>query len=396
MSRAFLRPIPIVLAALMLDGSLASAQRWEIGARAGISHGAMNGGQEFVWNGAVPTTALFFRRPLSPYFSVQPEVSAVRRLGVSRQPSSTLTLTANYVEVPVMLQLHPATDGVIQPYVTLGPSVAMRWRCTLLFEGGGVISRNNCDASPGSQSHRLDVGVGGGVGVNWRIGYTTLSIDSRYTHGIRTNVLPIDARARAYGWFVTAGVSTFLRRPKGSDSPTRSPTTRVLGSMSDANIAAMLLAFANTDISYARLVPRRSRRSDVRAHAQQMLLDHTQIRRSVAGVMTRLDIGPEDNRDSILMRDESSQQRDPMYFMEAAAFDIAYASGEVRLQREFLASIDDVMLPHARSAEMRALLMEVRPMVAARLATAERLRNAVATPRRCGRTILGTSQTEGL
>ena len=66
------RPAPL------LDRCLppfASAQRWEIGATAGVSHGALNGGQEFVWNAAAPTTSLFMRRGLTARLSMEPEVA---------------------------------------------------------------------------------------------------------------------------------------------------------------------------------------------------------------------------------------------------------------------------------------------------------------------------------
>src|SRR5687767_2839014 len=55
------------------------------------------------------------------------------------------------------------------------------------------------------------------------------------------------------------------------------------GSLSDPNIAAMVLALNNTDISYARLAlarlsadaPSRAQRDDVKKFAERMLTDHT-------------------------------------------------------------------------------------------------------------------------
>src|SRR6266700_2375721 len=48
--------------------------------------------------------------------------------------------------------------------------------------------------------------------------------------------------------------------------PARQPAARAQssGSVNDANIAAIILASNNTDISYARLVPSRAQRADVK------------------------------------------------------------------------------------------------------------------------------------
>jgi hypothetical protein len=49
--------------------------------------------------------------------------------------------------------------------------------------------------------------------------------------------------------------------------PVASP--RRTGPLGDANIAAMVLALNNTDISYARLVPSRAQRDDAHAHGSR-------------------------------------------------------------------------------------------------------------------------------
>src|SRR6185369_16743490 len=125
------------------------------------------------------------------------------------------------------------------------------------------------------------------------------------------------------------------------------------------------------------LVPRRSGRADVRTFARQMLADHSKVTRGVYDVLRQLDIGAEDCDASRQMRDESSHQREPMYFASSAPFDSTYVEAEARVQREFLAAIDDIMIPRVHSAEMRALLVNLRPAVEARLANAEQLRRVV-------------------
>lgn len=146
------------------------------------------------------------------------------------------------------------------------------------------------------------------------------------------------------------------------------------GSISDANIAAMVLASNNTDISYARLVPSRAQRDDVRKFAERMLTDHTGVNALVTQLLAKLELAPEDNVLSLDMRDESASKRDLMRELAGFAFDSTYMENEVAYHQKFLASIDNQMLPAARNADLRALLSAVRPAVAAHLAHAEQVR----------------------
>jgi len=169
---------------------------------------------------------------------------------------------------------------------------------------------------------------------------------------------------------MTAGDSVEVAEPAqapGVQAPRRT------GPLRDANIAAMVLALNNTDISYARLVPSRSRRDDVTRFAERMLTDHVGLNSLVTGLLTRMDIAAEDNIASLDMRDESATKRDLMRDLEGFAFDSTYVTNEVSYHQKFLASLDNEMLPNVKNADLRSLLTTMRPAVAAHLAHAEQL-----------------------
>ena len=170
---------------------------------------------------------------------------------------------------------------------------------------------------------------------------------------------------------VSTPASTATRPASQPAQPTR---TVPKGSVSDANIAAMVLASNNTDISYARLAPSRAHREDVKKFAERMLTDHTGVNGLVTQLLQKLDLAPEDNAISLDMRDESANKRDLMRDLSGYAFDSTYIENEVRYHQNFLASIDNVMLPAAKNADLRGLLTAVRPAVAAHLAHAEQVR----------------------
>jgi putative membrane protein len=171
-------------------------------------------------------------------------------------------------------------------------------------------------------------------------------------------------------------VVTEMPAPEPAARPAPRPAARSQGSgsVNDANIAAMMLASNNTDISYARLVPSRAERADIKEFAQRMLTDHASVNALLNQVLAKIDLTPEDNVTSLDLRDESSEKRDLMRDLSGYAFDSTYIQNEVSYHRKFLASIDNVMAPRARASELKLLMTQVRPAVAAHLAHAEQVR----------------------
>jgi putative membrane protein len=147
----------------------------------------------------------------------------------------------------------------------------------------------------------------------------------------------------------------------------------------DAEIAAVLLAASNTDISYARLAPTRAQSADTKDYAAQMATDHASVNRMVSEMLVRIKLNPEDNDASLAFRDESATRRDVLRHLDGHAFDVAYLMNEVTYHTKLLASIDNSLLPSARSHELKNLLTILRPAVAAHLAHAQELQASLAS-----------------
>lgn len=171
-----------------------------------------------------------------------------------------------------------------------------------------------------------------------------------------------------------------------SGSATKAPTTttkatakpvsnrELRSNLNDRNIAAMVMALNNTDISYARLAPSRAERPDIKEFAARMLTDHTGVNGLVNDLLAKLNVVPEDNTQSLDLRDESANRRDAMRDLQGYPFDSTYIENEVLYHQKFLVTLDSLMLPAARNTELKGLLTAVRPAVAAHLAHAEQVR----------------------
>src|SRR4051812_29625706 len=137
--------------------------------------------------------------------------------------------------------------------------------------------------------------------------------------------------------------------------------------VSEANIVAIVLAANNTDLSYARLAPARARSSAVKTFAQRMTTDHSILNDRVRDIAQRNGINAEDNAISLDFRDHSAQRRDILRDLEGAKFDSTYAANEIQYHTELLDAIDKVLIPNARTPELREFIMQLKPAVSAHL-----------------------------
>jgi putative membrane protein len=149
------------------------------------------------------------------------------------------------------------------------------------------------------------------------------------------------------------------------------------GGPSDANIAAIVLAANNTDISYAKLVPARAASPAIKDFALRMLTDHNAVNASLNDLLNRIDLTPEENTTSLDFRDESTTKRDLMRELEGRAFDSTYIANEVTYHTKLLASLDNVLIPNADNPQLKSVLTQIRPAVAAHLAHAQRVQSAL-------------------
>lgn len=144
--------------------------------------------------------------------------------------------------------------------------------------------------------------------------------------------------------------------------------------VSDANIAAIVLAANNADILYGSLAAAKSPRDDVRKFAETTVRDHSSVNDAALALAGKLNLEPEQNTLSLDLRDNAEEKRGILRELSGTEFDIAYLDNEISYHTTLLETIDNVLVPSARNEELRALLTAVRPAVASHLEHARQLR----------------------
>jgi len=147
---------------------------------------------------------------------------------------------------------------------------------------------------------------------------------------------------------------------------------------SDPQIAGIVVAANQIDIDAGKLAKSHSKRKDVQDFAQQMITDHSAVNKQAAALAKKLGVKPEDSDTSRSLKQAAAQTAKKLKGLKGAQFDRAYVDNEVAYHQQVLDAIDKVLVPGAQNAELKALIVKVRPAIAAHLEHAKHLQGSLA------------------
>jgi putative membrane protein len=143
--------------------------------------------------------------------------------------------------------------------------------------------------------------------------------------------------------------------------------------LNDAQIAAITVAANQVDIDAGKLAESRAASQEVKAFAQRMVADHTDVNKSASDLVKKLKIKPQENESSKALKAGGEENMKKLKELKGAAFDQAYLNQEVTFHQTVLDTIDQSLLPNAKNEELKALLNKVRPSIASHLDHAKQL-----------------------
>lgn len=141
----------------------------------------------------------------------------------------------------------------------------------------------------------------------------------------------------------------------------------------DAQIASIVVTANQVDIDTGKLAVSRASTETIRSFAQLMVTDHTGVNEAAIDLATSLRVTPQDNPTSRSLKAGGERSTAHLRTLSGAAFDKAYVDGEVAYHQQVIDALDKVLIPNAKNAELKALLVKVRPAFVAHLEHARRL-----------------------
>jgi putative membrane protein len=137
--------------------------------------------------------------------------------------------------------------------------------------------------------------------------------------------------------------------------------------INDAQIASIVVTANQVDVDAGKLAASRTANPDVKKFAELMVTDHTGVNKQAVALVTRLKVTPEDNDTSKSLKAGGDKNVEALKGLKGAAFDKAYVDHEVAYHQAVLDAVDKTLLPNASNADLKALLVKVRPAFVAHL-----------------------------
>ncbi|HWC44874.1 MAG TPA: DUF4142 domain-containing protein [Casimicrobiaceae bacterium] len=145
------------------------------------------------------------------------------------------------------------------------------------------------------------------------------------------------------------------------------------GGPNDAQIAAIVVTANQVDIDAGKLAESKAKHKDVKAFGKMMVTDHPGVNKSATDLVKKLGVKPEDNPTAESLKKGGQENVAHLKTLKGDAFDKAYIAHEVAYHQQVIDALDKTLIPSAQNAELKALLVKVRPAFVAHLEHAKKI-----------------------
>lgn len=143
--------------------------------------------------------------------------------------------------------------------------------------------------------------------------------------------------------------------------------------LSDPEVAHVAVTANSIDIDAAKFAQTRTGNAEVKKFAALMITDHSAVNAQAVALAGKLGVTPKDNAVSQSLVAGAAKAHDALVPLKGKAFDRAYMEREVAYHQAVLDALDGLLIPTTENAELKKLLVAVRPAIAAHLEHAKML-----------------------
>ena len=160
--------------------------------------------------------------------------------------------------------------------------------------------------------------------------------------------------------------------PPAPAAPAPAPAPAAAGP-NDAQIAHIVVTANQVDIDAGKLAGSKGANKDVKAFGKQMVTDHTGVNKQAVALAKKLKVTPEDNPTSQALKKGGADNVANLKKLKGAEFDKAYIDHEIAYHQQVLDAIDKTLIPSAKNAELKDLIVKVRPAFVGHLEHAKKI-----------------------
>ncbi len=145
----------------------------------------------------------------------------------------------------------------------------------------------------------------------------------------------------------------------------------------DAQIAGIVVTANTVDIDAGKLAQKISKNKEVKQFGKQMVTDHTGVNKQATALVRKLKVKPEDSDTSKSLKADGAANISTLKGLKGAAFDKAYVDNEVTYHQAVIEALDKTLIPNAKNAELKDLLVKVKPAFVAHLDHAKQIQQSL-------------------
>jgi putative membrane protein len=164
-----------------------------------------------------------------------------------------------------------------------------------------------------------------------------------------------------------------------ADSPAAARAPSPGGTLSDAQVAHVLMTANSIDSSAGVLAADKGNSQAVRDFGSMMVRDHGDANRNLSGLTTRLAIGHDESDLSRRITSNAQETSTRLAGLTGGEFDRAYMDAAVKMHQSLLDNIDQQLLPGIQNAELKAFVDRARTSVSRHLTRARELQTTIVT-----------------
>lgn len=133
--------------------------------------------------------------------------------------------------------------------------------------------------------------------------------------------------------------------------------------LNDAQIASAAVTANQVDVNYGKLALKKSKRAEVKKFAETMIRDHSGVIDQAMDLAKKLGVTPEDNplTQQLIQGEEETTKK--LEGLKGKKFDKAYIDNEVAYHEAVIAAVKDILIPQTQNEELKALLVQVAPVL---------------------------------
>ena len=160
---------------------------------------------------------------------------------------------------------------------------------------------------------------------------------------------------------------------------TTKPAAAAAPAINDAQIASIVVTANSVDSAAGKLAEKKGATKAVKDFGKTMVTDHGGVNKQAVALVTKLNVTPEDNDTSKQLKSGGDANLAKLEGLSGKAFDKEYIDHEVAYHQAVLDAIDKTLIPNAQNADLKALLVKVRPAIAAHLEMAKKIQSTQTT-----------------